>query len=45
MVYKKAPLGVPAIEQVHPKRRAFNQKRYNISVLCRFLFYILFSIA
>ena len=42
---KKAHLGVPAIEQVHPKRRAFNQKRYNISVLCRFYFYIIFSIA
>ena len=42
---EKATLGVPAIEQVHPKRRAFNQKRYNISVLCRFYFYIIFSIA
>ena len=42
---QKAPFGVPAIEQVHPKRRAFNQKRYNISVLCRFYFYIIFSIA
>ena len=41
---KKALLGVPAIEQVHPKRHAFNQKRYNISVLCRFYFYIIFSI-
>ena len=42
---KKTQFGVPAIEQVHPKRRAFNQKRYNISVLCRFYFYIIFSIA
>ena len=42
---KRVLLGVPAIEQVHPKRRAFNQKRYNISVLCRFYFYIIFSIA
>lgn len=42
---EKGHLGVPAIEQVHPKRRAFNQKRYNISVLCRFYFYIIFSIA
>ena len=42
---KSTRFGVPAIEQVHPKRRAFNQKRYNISVLCRFYFYIIFSIA
>ena len=38
-------LGVSAIEQIHPKRRAFKQKQYNISVLCRFYFYIIFSIA
>ena len=44
-IEKSGSLGVPAIEQVHPKRRAFNQKRYNISVLCRFYFYIIFSIA
>ena len=42
---KQTADGVPAIEQVPPKRRAFNQKRYNISVLCRFYFYIIFSIA
>lgn len=42
---KNQPDGVPAIEQVHPTGRAFNQKRYNISVLCRFYFYIIFSIA
>ena len=41
---KEDCVGVPAIEQVPPKRRAFNQKRYNISVLCRFYFYIIFSI-